>query len=360
MFDYLYWTETIDHELRKQIKFFNYQAQLVLEGSMLLELGPAILKAQMEGKFFELVIYLQSNYKAMEVGNLLHRIVSSGARVGIIEGRFNLNQLEIFGIFDNKLLVSNTLYDESENFMELIRKKHRDFELHIQISEKVNLQSQPIKISFSSTQYFVRKGEEFTLNWQIENSLHQEVYPYPGAVECEGNYQCFIENDTLFTIQAKNIKNKSLLSIFIKLIEEDHIKFILSVYNNELGQYISINPIPDDLTIYAVYKGDLVKVEWVTSSGSVLTEASMGKLKNTDFVNFVANESKKLEFDLQMGEAHFEKSIKIFTLPSPSSESISEDIKSLASNLPSEHQVSDEGSWKKWIGNLWGSKKQRK
>jgi len=360
MFDYFYWPEATETELKKQIKFFNHQAQMVLEGEMLLDLAPAILRAQMEGKYFELIVFLQSGFKAMEVANLLHRMVNSGARIGIIEGKFDSEHLEIFGVFDNKLLVSNFYYEESILFIDLIRQKHKDFDLLLRGAEMVNLQSQPIKLTFSSSQYFVRKGEKVELSWKAQNSTHQIINPYPGEVENEGKYQCLVENDTLFTIQAKNIKNSALLSIFIKCIDDDHIKAIISVYNSELTQYIAIDPIPDDASIYAVYKGDLVRVEWLTYSGSKLSEASMGNLKNTDFTNFVAKTSTKFEFKLQVGDEFYHKNITVFTLPDTSISTLNHELNSMEKDDLDGYGNDKEASWKGWINKLIGSKKDKR
>jgi hypothetical protein len=357
MFDYYYCPESVTVEIKKQLKFFNHQAQIVLDGQALLDLAGLLLKAQMEGRYFELVVFLEPGYHVMELANVLHRLAQAGAKVSVIEGKFDKIELEIFAVFDNKLLISNHLHEETGSFMALIQKKHRDFEVFLQKGVSVNVQNQPLKMNFTASNYFVKKGEEVELYWNAENSSDQWISPQVGKVSPNGSCLQKIENDILFTFHVKNIKNKSLLSIFIKCVDEDPIKISIAVYNDDLEQYIPIEPIPENPSIYAVFKGDLIRVEWVTSPQAKLSEKELGELKNHDFINYIAHDSKRFQFTVKSGEIVSEATLTVVTLLDESISSVSDQAQSLEFNDLTDNNTKSIASIKGWWNRFIGFKK---
>lgn len=312
MFDYSYWPEGLPIELNKQIRNFHHKAQILVDGPTFLELGGNILKAQMGDKFFELVVFLPKGYRTLEIANLLHRLVQAGAKVGLFEVDILDQELEQFAIFDNKLFMSNRLTELDKGIFQLLLQKHSDFERIMNNSLPVSFSSQEIKMKFTANRYFVSKGREVGLSWKVENANSIILNPGNIEVDAEGNSTFTIENDTLFTITSRNAKNKDTLSIFIKCLGDEQIEILVSVYQKELSDYVNIDPISKNEEVYAVYRGDLLKIEWVCLSSFSLTEAGLGKLKNIGFHNFIAAENRQFDFELHLPIRSFKKQLKIY------------------------------------------------
>lgn len=312
MFDYSYWPEGLPGELNQQIRTFHHKAKLVVDGVTFLELGNGILKAQMADKFFELIVFLPHGFRTLEVANLLHRLVQGGAKVGLFEVEILHQDLEQFAIFDSKLLVSNVLHEVEKNVFQLLMKKHNEFDRIMESSQPVSATSQEIKMKFWANRYFIPKGGEVELSWIIEHANSMLLNPGNYEIQATGNSVVKVEKDILFTITSRNAKNKSTLSIFIKCIEEEQFLLTVSVFNRELSAYVKIDPISQEEESYAVYKGDLIRVEWACKSAVSLAEGVLGKLKNVGYHNFIALENKGFDFDISLSNGAFSKQLRIY------------------------------------------------
>jgi hypothetical protein len=312
MFDYSYWPEGLPTELSIQMRNFHHKAQILVDGGSFLELGNTILKGQMSDKFFELIVFLPKGYRTLEIANLLHRIVQAGAKVGLFEVEILDQELEQFAIFDNKLLISNKLHEIEKDVFPLIFRKHNDFQRIMENSLEVNPSSQELRMKFLANRYFVSKGQEVELSWAVENANSTILNPGNCEVDAVDNASFLIENDILFTINAKNAKNKSTLSIFIKCLEEELFLLTVSVFNKELSAYVKIDPISEGEESYGVYIGDLLRVEWSCKSATSLSESVLGKLKNVGFHNFICLENRQFDFTLHHFNQSLAKQLKIY------------------------------------------------
>lgn len=312
MFDYSYWPEGLSIELNKQMMNFHHKAQLLVDGATFLELGNNILKAQMGDKFLELIVFLPKGYRTLEIANLLHRLVQAGSKVGLFDVDIFDQELEQFAVFDSKLLISNKLPDLDKGIFQLLLQKHSDFERIMNNSLLVSFSFQEIKMKFLANRYFVSKGGEVELSWKVENANSILLNPGNAEVEAEGSIILLIEKDTLFTITSRNAKNQNILSIFIKSLDDEQLDLLVSVYQREISDYIKIDSISKREEVYAVYKGDLLRVEWACKSDSSLSEAGLGKLKNVGFYNFIASENRQFDFQLQLPNRNFKKELKIY------------------------------------------------
>lgn len=336
MFDYTYWPEELPVQLNQQIRNFHHKAQLLVDGLTFLKLGNSILKAQMGDKFFELVVFLPTGHKTLEAANLLYRLVQGGAKVGVFEVEIFNQELEQFAIFDSKILISNKLHEVEGNIFQLLSKKHNDFERIMLASLPVNASSQEIKMKFLANRYFVAKGEEVELSWEIENADSMLLNPGNYEIQAVGNSTFLIEKDILFTITSRNAKNKTTLSIFIKAIDENQFSLIVSVFNRELSAYVKIDSITESELSFAVYRGDLIRLEWACKSAVSLTELELGKLKNLGFHNFIALENRSFNFKVEMFNGSFQKELKIYPYSSQGNFSTSSITKVVQSSGPSQ------------------------
>jgi len=353
MFDYSYWPEGLSIELNQQIRNFHHKAQLVVDGFTFLELGNSILKAQMGDKFFELIVFLPHGFRTLETANLLHRLVQGGARVGLFEVEIFHQELEQFAIFDSKLLISSKLYDVENNFFQLLLKKHNDFERIMETSQPVSASSQEIKMKFWANRYFISKGKEVELSWNIENANSMLLNPGNVEIQAVGNTTFQIENDILFTITSRNAKNKNTLSIFIKCMEEELFSLSVSVFNKELSSYVKIDPISDGDESYAVYKGDLIQVEWTCKSAVSLSEVVLGKLKNVGHHNFIALENKGFDFEVSLSNETIRKQLKIYPFSAQGEISRSSNSKEEKVAVPLQKLSKRPNTWPfAWISKL--------
>lgn len=302
MFDHYYYPEALEKELNKQLEMFQYQAQMLVDGQAFLDLSNKIIKAQVRGKYFELIILLPKGYRTLENANLIHRIANAGAKVGVLEVSTFDPEVEQFTIFDSKLFFSNRLINQEEDLGQFLIKKHHDFDLIMNACKQVSSFSEAPKITFTASKYFVSRGEAFKLSWKVENSNLVILNPGNKSVNSHGEETLFIQDDCLFTITSKNVKSKTSLSIFIRCIQEEDLKLVVLVFNKELGDYIKIDSTTTNELTYAVYFNDLVRVEWVCKARSKLFEAKMGKLKNVGFYDFIVTDTIALNFEMHTND----------------------------------------------------------
>jgi len=315
MFDYCYWPEGIEIELNKQLDNFHHQAQMLIDGQVFLALANKILKAQVAGKYFELIILLPKGYRTLENANLFHRITQAGAKVGIIEITVFDEGFEQFSIFDNRLYYSTKRLEGEVDFADFFFKKHQDFEGLMESSRLVNSYSQEIKLSFTAEKYFVTKGEEISFFWESTNSNSNVLTPGNRMLDAQGEERITIEEDTFLTITSKNEKSKTSLSIFIKCLEVDHLKLSVSIFNKEIDDYVPIDSVSKNNEIFAVYMSDVVKIEWVCKPGTTLIESRLGKLNNIGFHNFVCLEKLSLNFEMHFLNTVASKEIHFYPVP---------------------------------------------
>jgi hypothetical protein len=315
MFDYCYWPEGIEIELNKQLDNFHHQAQMLIDGQAFLALANKILKAQVAGKYFELIILLPKGYRTLENANLFHRITQAGAKVGIIEITVFDEGFEQFSIFDNRLYYSTKRLEGEVDFADFFFKKHQDFEGLMESSRLVNSYSQEIKLSFTAEKYFVTKGEEISFFWESTNSNSNVLTPGNRMLDAQGEERITIVEDTFLTITSKNEKSKTSLSIFIKCLEVDHLKLSVSIFNKEIDDYVPIDSVSKNNEIFAVYMSDVVKIEWVCKPGTTLIESRLGKLNNIGFHNFVCLEKLSLNFEMHFLNTVASKEIHFYPVP---------------------------------------------
>ena len=312
MFDYCYWPEGIELELNKQLDNFHHQAQLLVDGQVFLELANKILKAQVAGKYFEVIILLPRGFKTLENANLFHRITQAGAKVGIIEVTLFDEDVEQFAIFDNRLYYSTKRLEGEVDFADFFFSKHRDFENLMKVSRLVNSYSQEIKLSFTAEKYFAVKGEEITIFWESTNANSTVLTPGNQLLDSQGEERICIEEDTFLTITSKNEKSKASLSIFIKCLELDQLKLSISIFSKEFDDFIPIESVSKNKEVFAVYMSDLVKVEWICKPGTTLYESRLGKLNNIGFHNFVCLENSSMNFEMHYSNTVSSKQIDFY------------------------------------------------
>jgi hypothetical protein len=262
-----------------------------------------------------LIILLPKGYRTLENANLFHRITQAGAKVGIIEITVFDEGFEQFSIFDNRLYYSTKRLEGEVDFADFFFKKHQDFEGLMESSRLVNSYSQEIKLSFTAEKYFVTKGEEISFFWESTNSNSNVLTPGNRMLDAQGEERITIVEDTFLTITSKNEKSKTSLSIFIKCLEVDHLKFSVSIFNKEIDDYVPIDSVSKNNEIFAVYMSDVVKIEWVCKPGTTLIESRLGKLNNIGFHNFVCLEKLSLNFEMHFLNTVASKEIHFYPVP---------------------------------------------
>jgi|LauGreStaDraftv2_3_1035109.scaffolds.fasta_scaffold00184_2 hypothetical protein len=362
MFDYCYWPEGIEVELNKQLDNFHHQAQLLIDGEVFLALANKILKAQVAGKYFELIILLPKGYRTLENANLFHRITQAGAKVGIIEVTAFDEGFEQFSIFDNRLYYSNKRLEGEVDFADFFYKKHQDFEGLMNVSRMVNSYSQEIKLSFTAEKYFATKGEEISFFWESTNANSNILIPGNRMLEAHGEERITIEEDTFLTITSKNEKSKTSLSIFIKCLEVDHLRLSVSIFNKEVDDYVPIESISKNNEIFAVYMSDVVKIEWVCKPGTTLFESRLGKLNNIGFHNFVCLEKSSLNFEMHFLNTVASKEFHFFPLSKDNSNLEDEEFHDIAQKMQKDRveegeQLSEKETFLSKVFSLFSLKK---
>lgn len=314
MLDYCYSPEGFAEELKQQIQHFHHKAELILEGSTFFELANVILRAQANDKYFEILLLFPSGYRALEISNLMYRLVQGGARIGVLDLQSLGSETKEFALFDSKLMISPEFYPQEKNLYQLIPKKLLDFRYLMELSEQVYESSEQVKMQFWANKYFVEKGSKVELHWKIDNATFSTMNPGNIPIELVGNRSFLIEKDTLFTITSRNAKIKSTLTIFIKCLEEEPIQVSVFVFNKQLSEYFKLEPLAPFDGQYAVYEGDLLRLSWSCALSYRLIEKGLGHLKNIGNHNFIALENRTFEFQVSTPDGDFKKRVIIYPL----------------------------------------------
>jgi hypothetical protein len=314
MFDYIHVEELKEADLKIHLKRVNYQARLVIDAPLFYELGNELLNGLMAGRFFEIVVLIPKGFKPLELGSLMHRLVQGGANIGFLEVGFLVSDMEMFAVLDNKILFSDRLHQIEKDIMALVVQKHKDFELVMAKSQTVKTSSNGVEIKFRADNYFVSKNDPVQLSWEVKNADMIVLNPGAKVLDAKGNMSLVIEEDTLFTIKCKNSKYTSTLSIFIKYLDDDSLTLLLLVYNRELDSFVQLEPLGDEYSRYAVYKGDLVKIEWICKGEYQLSELNMGPLENIGSHEIILIRHNVFEFSIKQNQEVATRKLEIFPI----------------------------------------------
>ena len=269
--------EELEHEIYSHGR---YHLQLIVSIESVIILFEVLNRMLKDRRSMELIFYSRPSEKlSIEETNSLLRLANQGALVY----RITFEQEEFpLAILDKSILLisSPVSCDDSNKVIAQYKKIFR----RVSFSAAPLLPSEmDIEIDFWSDRDILSKNQISHLNWQVVNGDYVKIEPNIGEVEASGSVAISISDDTVYTLEARNRKGRVARNLFLKYIPEEELLVEVSIFEEELDQFIPIRS-PDGFEgQFAVPYGYKVRVKWRGGVDGKLSSPQWGKLPSNGY-----------------------------------------------------------------------------
>ena len=295
MFRY-YYTNDLISELEKELLRDHSIVQLMIDEYDLFLVSKSLFKAVEEGISIEIVVISTSNKKSMKLVNLCKRLIDLNVQIYWRIDKDLFVKEDYFGIFDKEYLISKREQPNFDDAEGLIRFKNDFFNGLALDSKKLSMFDGDIQIEFESNRSIIYPNEEIELSWEVLNAHEVQIEPLDKKFESKGVQNILIDEDTKFTLTAKNKGNIQKKTVFVRVLKIKEIHFDVEVLDPIIKEYIAINSSSIEDERYAVYLGQRVKISWNIKMIGKLIESKLGNLPLSGFHEFEIFKDTKFNF----------------------------------------------------------------
>ena len=295
MFRY-YYTNDLISELEKELLRDHSIAQLIVDEYDLFLVSKSLFEAIEEGISIEIVVISTSSKKSMKLVNLCKRLIDLNVQIYWRIDKDLFVKEDYFGIFDKEYLVSKLEQPNFDDAEGLIRFKNDFFNGLALDSKKLSMFDGDIHIEFESNRSIIYPKEEIALSWEVLNAHEVRIEPLDEKFDTKGVKNILIEEDTKFTLIAKNKGNIQKKTVFVRVLKIKEIHFDIEVLDPIIKEYIVINSSSIQDERYAVYLGQKVKISWNIKMIGKLIESKLGNLPLSGFHEFEIFKDTKFNF----------------------------------------------------------------
>jgi len=281
-----YNTNDLISELEKELLRDHRIVQLMLDEYDLFLISKALFEAVENGISVEIVVVSTSHKKSMKLVNLCKRLIDLNVQIFWKVDKNLFVKEDYFGIFDKEYLISKLEQPNFDDAEGVIRFKNDFFNGLALDSKKLSMFDGDIQIEFESDRGIVYPKEEIILRWEVLNAHEVEIDPIDKKLDIKGVLGISIEEDTKFTLVAKNKGTVQKKSVFVRVLKIKEIHFDVEVLDPVINEYISLNSSAIDQERYAVYLGQKVKISWNIKMLGKLLESRLGNLPLSGFHEF--------------------------------------------------------------------------
>ncbi|MAJ50756.1 MAG: hypothetical protein CMB82_03965 [Flammeovirgaceae bacterium] len=285
MFRY-YYTNDLISELEKELLRDHSIVQLMIDEYDLFLVSKSLFEAIEEGISIEIVVISTSNKKSMKLVNLCKRLIDLNVQIYWRIDKNLFVKEDYFGIFDKEYLISKREQPNFDDAEGLIRFKNDFFNGLALDSRKLSMFDGDIQIQFESNRSIIYPKEEIELSWEVLNAHEVQIEPLDKKFESKGVQNILIDEDTKFTLTAKNKGNIQKKTVFVRVLKIKEIHFDIEVLDPVINEYITINSSSIEDERYAVYLGQKVKISWNIKMIGKLIESKLGNLPLSGFHEF--------------------------------------------------------------------------
>lgn len=263
-------------ELEREIYLHcRYHLQLIVSieaATFLFEILNGLLK---DRKSMELIFYSTTSDKlSIEESNCLLRLANQGA---FVYRDFDEQEDFPLAILDKSvvLLSSETSQQESTLTIAQYKKLFRKTALSADLLQPNELD---IEIEFWTDRDLIGKNQSTHLNWRVNNGDYIKIEPNIGEVTASGTVPICISDDTVFTLEARNKRGVVTRNLFLKYVPEEDLRIEVSIFEEELNQFIPLRS-PDGFEgHFAVPYGYKIRIKWSGGIAGKLNSPQLGKL----------------------------------------------------------------------------------
>lgn len=296
LFRHLYVEEEFLEELSSELDFnCNYDAEIFILADYFPIIESVLFKLLSAGKKLDLIIYSNRQHRSIQLTHALIRFISQGGQVhwtGDLDG-----EVCNFAILDKTYLISEMTIieeDSSERIVSNARKKFREIKKQ---SDIFQFSPQKIELNFFVEKEFVRKGEANQIRWDAVNADFVVIDPWIGVTETKGFFPLKLEEDTLVKITASNSSERITKSLFIKVIPGETVDFEVSVFEEDIEEFMPIQSPVEFPGSYAVSRGQRIRIRWNGGSHGRLFSQQLGNLKLQDVFETEIFEDRQFDFE---------------------------------------------------------------
>ncbi len=277
MFRY-YHTLNYASEIEKELARVHYLVQILIDEYDLFLLSKSLLHLLDREVNLEIVIISTTSKKSMKLVNLCKRLVDLGAQIYWKIDKDTFVKEDYYAIFDKQYLICARKHSDFDSAEALLRQKNDFFNSLCIPSSRLRLKSGEIEIQFAAASGIIYSNQDVVLNWDTKNAHEIEIQPEIGMVSASGSKRIKIKSNTQFKITAKNKDHSLKKSLFIRVIENKEIGFVIAAFDSIIKEYVQLSPSSFNESNYAVYFGQKIRIQWDIGMMGKLTEANLGNL----------------------------------------------------------------------------------
>lgn len=303
--------EIFTDKIKIAIRSCQFHIVGVIPYVLLEEMAANIYNLQSKGIFVEFIVIMENGNKAIKTTNTLLRISAAGGELYCLEDE--AEEVTYFVHIDKRIALNSNGLDYH---IDTDIQSHLKCEeaIYQRIKEKAKLivhQSGSPEIIGYASQEWVKKGEKTHIFWEVEQAQSVILYPQKIELPLKGSMEIQINNDCLFSIQAKNDNIVTEKRIFIKALTSLGITFSLSIATDPSQDFIPLSTHPDIPFHYAIPPACNLRLCWEAEQTGILKEDSWGEIPSNGFRDMQCNENTVLHFkwktvfDIKNIDLHF-------------------------------------------------------
>ena len=303
--------EIFTDKIKIAIRSCQFHILGIIPYAILEEISSSIYNLQSKGIYVEFIVIMENGSKSIKTTNTLLRISAAGGELHCLEA--DEEEITYFIHIDKRIALSSKGFDYHVD-PDIQPHLSRDEAIYQQFKEKAKLivhqSGSPEIIGYASHEW-VKKGEKVHIFWEIEQAQTVILYPQKIELPLKGNIEIQINNDCLFSIQAKNdniIKEKR---IFVKALTSLGITFSVFVATDPSQEFIPLSTHPDIPFHYAIPSACALRLHWEAEQIGILMEDNWGEIPSNGFRDMQCNENTTLHFkwktvfDIKNIDLHF-------------------------------------------------------
>lgn len=278
---------------------------------LLEEMATNVYNLQSKGIFVEFIVIMENGNKSIKTTNTLLRLSAAGGDLHCLEDE--LEELAYFIHIDKRIALNSNGFDylHDEDIQSHLR---RDEAIYQEIKKKAKLivhQTGRPEIIGYALQEWVKKGEKTQIFWEVNQAQSVILYPQKIELPLKGNMEVQINNDCLFSIQAKNDNIIAEKRIFIKALTSLGITFSVFITTDPSQEFILLSAHPDIPFHYAIPPDCNLRLCWEAEQMGILKEDSWGEIPANGLRDMQIKENTALHFkwktvfDIKHIDLHF-------------------------------------------------------
>jgi hypothetical protein len=282
--------EELEHEIYIHCR---YHLQLIVSVDSITVLFDVLNRLLKNRRSMELIFYSNSQEKlSIEETNCLLRLANQGALV-----YRTVSEQEEFpiAIIDKSIVLLSSPIPEAEAVKILAQYK--------KIFRRTSFSAAPllpseldIEIDFWAERDVIGINQPTHLNWKVKNGDYIKIEPNIGEVETSGSVAISITDDTVYTLEARNKKGTVTRNLFLKYVPEEDLRLDVSIFEEDLNQFIPIRSPEGFEGHFAVPYGYKIRIRWNSGMAGKLSSPQIGNLPSTGFRDFEVFQDCFFEF----------------------------------------------------------------